>query len=133
RARTRRSEPGRAACPAARMKALSAIRAGSSLKSPPPADPLPPSTATIPSSRLHRSRSWMQSAQASSVHGAPETLRAAAPSAANTTLASEIGLGVIEVRARAAARDRAQPLERLLSGRRLAASVIDRQCNLSLS
>jgi hypothetical protein len=35
-------------------------------------------------------------------------------------------------RARAAARDLAQPLERLFSGRRLAASLIVAQCNLWL-
>src|SRR5690606_14892188 len=79
---------------------LSAIRSGTSLYSAPVGVDWPPSTATMPSNRLHSSRNWMPTAHTHAPHGGSHS-SAAAPAAANRMLNTEIAFGVSGERASA--------------------------------
>ena len=72
---SRRARPPGAAYPAPTRIRMSAIRSGRSLKISPLRVLRPSSTASIPSSRLHNSRSWMHAAATSSSPARPPGLQ----------------------------------------------------------
>src|SRR4029079_7949340 len=84
----------------------------------PVSEPLPPSTATMPSIRLQIRRSCTQSAQSNKPTGVGAQASSAAPMPANNTLSIEIWFGVIDVFDNAEARRCAQALPRVAIGRR---------------
>ena len=79
------------------------MRSGNSFQKGPSASPFPPSTATMPSSRLQRSRNWQNKAariskttRVPALPAAPESQNEAAASAAMAMLACDIWFGVAE-------------------------------------
>ncbi len=78
----------------------------------------PPSTATMPSSRLHSSRSCTPAAPASRFQGFGSSNSAAAPAAAKTSDRIDMPSAVNPAHTAVLARNPAQRVERLASGRR---------------
>lgn len=104
---------------------MSDSRSGNSFQKPPSGLARPASIATMPSNRLHSSRSWHSPAPASSHSArAPPWLSPARHSASPASTAAsrpscEIRFGVMPVPASQRLTACAQPVWRLASGRRL--------------
>src|SRR6266850_3164109 len=116
----------------------SAKRSGNSLKISPDFVLNPPSIATIPSNKLHRSRTWIRTApqtrKRAALRGALDPLNQRQPPAAAATmpLATEIWLGRNPRRARNRAPAAAQRVSRARIGRRVSCSVCIDLCRLRL-
>ncbi|CAH1665660.1 hypothetical protein BOSEA31B_12874 [Hyphomicrobiales bacterium] len=104
---------------------ISATRSGNSFQNGPSGVCLPPSIATMPSKRLQSSLNWQNSAAVSSkaargpASAMPASQKAAPATAAIAMLAIEIWFGVMAASLNRRAMERAQPVSRLASGRRL--------------